>query len=137
MCLGVGSENRKRRVSSETSLRLCSVSGTYLVGSRVTGGPSAAGASLTSTALLTASPPATPLRPRVFFVDQLRNVRAEAAAEGRQAVSLEWKPPHARAAVRCTCSEGDELAEVLGAHLRRCVAAQFGAIRGAILCAQF
>ena len=80
----------------------------------------------------TASPPATPLRPRVFFVDQLRNVRAEAAAEGRQAVSLEWKPPHARAAVRCTCSEGDELAEVLGAHLRRCVAAPFGAIRGAI-----
>ena len=80
----------------------------------------------------TASPPATPLRPRVFFVDQLRNVRAEAAAEGRQAVSLEWKPPHARAAVRCSCSEGDELAEVLGAHLRRCVAAPFGAIRGAI-----
>ena len=79
----------------------------------------------------TASPPATPLRPRVFFVDQLRNVRAEAAAEGRQAVSLEWKPPHARAAVRCTCSEGDELAEVLGAHLRRCVAAPFGAIRRA------
>ena len=85
----------------------------------------------------TASPPATPLRPRVFFVDQLRNVRAEAAAEGRQAVSLEWKPPHARAAVRCSCSEGDELAEVLGAHLRRCAAAQFGAIRRAQFAAQF
>ena len=85
----------------------------------------------------TASPPATPLRPRVFFVDQLRNVRAEAAAEGQQAVSLEWKSPHARAAVRCTCSEGDELAEVLGAHLRRCAAAPFGAIRRAQFAAQF
>ena len=115
---GAGGGSGAAREYARCALRVNARSQLTFVGAAASSEPSA-----------TASPPATP--PGRASSSTSCAPRAEAAAEGQRAVSLEWKPPHARAAVRCSCSEGDELAEFLGAHLRRCAAAPFGAIRRA------
>ena len=77
-------------------------------------------------------------QPRVFFVDLLRHVRvassppegASSTADGdARAVTLEWKAPEPPP-LCCVTPEADELAEVIGAHLRRYNQSRVATVQG-------
>ena len=83
------------------------------------------------------SPGESSVQPQIFFVDMLRHVRvasseatasSTADAEARS-VTLEWKAP-TPPPLCCVTPEADELAEVVGAHLRRYNQSRVATVQG-------